>query len=255
MSIKSILLATYQTLLKWPKPRLIKALESLKTKHIELEAQVNKLKEENAKLKQKLEQEKIQATNKQVNKPSSKQAEWEKGCSKGKDKSKKKRKRRKPRKGAGNCPKNKEPNGTETATVEKCDLCGKDLSDKAPLESYNERIIEDIPDLPEETKITLVKQEKKYCDECQEVITAKSDLALPKADIGLNATVLLCYLSKDNGFASSLCNASKLSFRYLGKEKPRSLQGHIKLKAKPYASAFSRYTYRLISCSKDPYSN
>ena len=44
--------------------------------------------------------------------------------------------------------------------VEKCDLCGKDLSDKAPLESYNERIIEDIPDLPEETVITLVKQEK-----------------------------------------------------------------------------------------------
>ena len=78
--------------------------------------------------------------------------------------------------------------------VEKCDLCGKDLSDKAPLESCNERIIEDIPDLPEETVITLVKQEKKYCDECQEVITAKSDLALPKADIGLNATVLLCYL-------------------------------------------------------------
>ncbi|RZB36809.1 MAG: hypothetical protein SRB2_01888 [Desulfobacteraceae bacterium Eth-SRB2] len=195
MSIKSILIATYQTLLKWPKPRLIKALESLKTKHIELEAQVNKLKEENAKLKQKLEQEKIQATNKQVNKPSSKQAEWEKGCSKGKDKSKKKRKRRKPRKGAGNCPKNKEPNGTKTATVENCDLCGKDLSDKAPLESCNNRIIEDIPDLPEETVITLVKQEKKYCDECQEVITAKSDLALPKADIGLNATVLLCYLN------------------------------------------------------------
>ena len=194
MSIKSILIATYQTLLKWPKRRLIEALESLRIRYAELEAQVNKLKKENAKLKQQLEQEKIQATNKQVNKPSSKQAEWEKGGSKGKDKGKKKRKKRKPRKGAGNRPKNKEPNRTETAMVEKCDLCGKDLSDKAPLESCNERIIEDIPDLPEETVITLVKQEKKYCDECQEVITAKSDLALPKADIGLNATVLLCYL-------------------------------------------------------------
>ena len=37
-------------------------------------------------------------------------------------------------------------------------------------------------------------QQKKYCDDCKEVITAKSDLALPKADIGLNATVLVCYL-------------------------------------------------------------
>jgi len=195
MSIKSILIATYQTLLKWPKERLIKALESLKIRYAKLEAQVNKLKKENAKLKQQLEQEKIQATNKQVNKPSSKRAEWEKGCSKAKDKGKKKRKKRKPRKGAGNCPKNKKPNRTETVTVEKCDLlCGKDLSNKEPLESCNNLIIEDIPDLPEETVITLVKQEKKYCDECQEVITAKSDLALPKADIGLNATVLLCYL-------------------------------------------------------------
>ena len=94
MSIKSILTATYQTILQWPKRRLIKALESLKTKYIELEAQANKLKEENAKLKQKIEQEKIQATNKQVNKPSSKQVEWEKGCSKGKDKGKKKLKKR-----------------------------------------------------------------------------------------------------------------------------------------------------------------
>ena len=39
-----------------------------------------------------------------------------------------------------------------------------------------------------------VSQEKKYCADCQEVITAKSDLALPGADIGINATVLVCYL-------------------------------------------------------------
>ncbi|RZB35643.1 MAG: hypothetical protein SRB2_02940 [Desulfobacteraceae bacterium Eth-SRB2] len=128
----------------------LKALESLKIRYAELEAQANKLKEENnAKLKQSFA-EKIQATNKQVNKPSSSRQNGRKAAPKGKDKKAKKRKRRKPRKGAGNCPKNKEPNGTETATVEKCDLCGKDLSDKAPLESYNERIIEDIPDLPEE---------------------------------------------------------------------------------------------------------
>jgi hypothetical protein len=73
-------------------------------------------------------------------------------------------------------------------------LCGKDLSDQAPLDSTNERVIEDIPDPPEETSVKLVTQQKKYCADCQQVITAKSDLALPGADIGLNATVLACYL-------------------------------------------------------------
>jgi transposase len=73
-------------------------------------------------------------------------------------------------------------------------LCGRDLSDQGCLESCNERIIEDIPAPPEETVVTQVRQEKKYCHDCKEVVTAKSDLALPGADMGLNATVLVCYL-------------------------------------------------------------
>ena len=194
MSIKEILIATYMSLLKWPKRRLIKALESLRTSYTELETQVNKLKQENAKLKQQLEQDKIKDTNKQVNKPSSKQAEWEKDSSKGKSKKKRKGRNRKPRKGAGNRAKNQVPSSKQTATVDRCDLCSKDLSAQPPLESTNERIIEDIVVPPEETVVTLVTQEKKYCADCQEVITAKSDLALPGADIGINATVLACYL-------------------------------------------------------------
>jgi hypothetical protein len=73
-------------------------------------------------------------------------------------------------------------------------LRGKDLRAQAPLESSNKRMIEDIPDPPEESIVTPVTQEKKYCPDCREVIAAKSDLALPKADIGLNATVLMSYL-------------------------------------------------------------
>ena len=90
--------------------------------------------------------------------------------------------------------KNKKPNQKATASVEQCDLCGKDLRDQPPPKSTNERIIEDIPDPPEKTNVTAITQQKKYCADCQEVITAKSDLALPGADIGLNATVLTCYL-------------------------------------------------------------
>jgi hypothetical protein len=109
-------------------------------------------------------------------------------------KKKRKSRKRKPRKGAGNRPKKLSANREETTTVDKCDLCGKDLCDQAPLENANERINEDIVTPPEETIVTRVTQQKKYCADCQAVTTAKSDLALPGADIGLNATVLVCYL-------------------------------------------------------------
>jgi len=181
-------------LFKWRKAKLAKALIELRDKYLQSQTRVNQLEKEITELKEKFEQEKIKATNKQVNKPSSKQAEWEKGSSKDKDKKKDKRRKRKPRKGAGNRPKNQVPNSKETATVDTCDLCGKDLSAQAPLESTNERIIEDIVAPPEETVVTLVTQQKKYCADCQVVTTAKSDLALPGADMGLNATVLVCYL-------------------------------------------------------------
>ena len=175
---------------------LIKAFVELRDKYIHLQTRVDQLEIENTQLKDQIEKDKIKDTNKQVNKPSSKQAEWEKGDSKKEDKGKKKRRRRKQkaRKGAGNRTKTKKPDQTVTASVEQCDLCGKDLSDQEPLKSTNERIIEDIVAPPEETVVTLVTQQKKYCADCREVTTAKSDLALPGADMGLNATALVCYL-------------------------------------------------------------
>lgn len=101
------------------------------------------------------------------------------GGNDGKGKKKGKGRGKKPRKGAGNRPKNLEPNRTEKATVDRCDLCGKDLTDQKPLESANIRIVEDIPDTVEKPEVIEVVQEKKYCDDCKEVITAKSELALP----------------------------------------------------------------------------
>jgi cell division septum initiation protein DivIVA len=181
-------------LFKWRKAKLIKALIELRDKYLQSQARVKQLEKQIAELKKKVEHEKIKDTNKQVNKPSSKQAEWEKDNSKDKGKNRRERRNRKPRKGAGNRPKNLVPNSEQTASVDRCDLCGKDLSAQRALESANERIIEDIVAPPQETVVTLVKQQKKYCADCKEVTTAKSDLALPGADMGLNATVLVCYL-------------------------------------------------------------
>jgi len=192
MSLKTLLTTTYQVLSGWRKANLIAAVIKLRDKYLQSQARVKQLEKSIIQLKEQLEREKIKATNK----PSSKHAEWEKDSGPGKGKGKKKRKGRKPkaRKGAGNRPKNLKPNREETAGVDQCALCGKDLKDQAPLESTNERIIEDIVDPPEETVVTQIIQQKKYCADCQAVTTAKSDLALPGADMGLNATVLVSYL-------------------------------------------------------------
>jgi len=147
----------------------------------ELDAQLNDLKEENIKLKDEIEKNKIKAVNKNVNKPSSKKPEWDKKGvgNDGKEKKQPKKPRKGPRKGAGNKPKNLKPNQNVKATVDECSICQKDLNDEKPLTSINSRTIEDIPDTFNEKDIIQIDHEKKYCTDCKEVITAKSDLALP----------------------------------------------------------------------------
>jgi transposase len=196
VSIKAIIRAGYRFFLGLTKEKLIEIILSLREEYTKAQGQIKKLKDENVKLKEEIKQQKIKGVNSETNKPSSKKAEWEDKAGKtdqpNDDKTKKRT--RKPRAGAGNEAKHRKPNRTETATLDQCDLCGKDLSDKQALNSRNERIIEDIPDPVEKTDVVKIIQEKKYCDDCKQVITAKSELALPGADIGLNASVLICYL-------------------------------------------------------------
>jgi len=196
MNVKDIISASYTALAKLSKNRLLRMLQSLRDKYIKLEEKNNELEAEIEKLKEELKKNKIKSVNKNANKPSSKQPEWDKKGvgNDGKGRKKGKGRGKKPRKGAGNCSKNVEPDRTEKATVDRCTLCGKDLTGQDPLESSNERIIEDIPDIVERPEVIKAEQEKKYCPDCKEVITAKSELALPKADMGLNSTILICYL-------------------------------------------------------------
>ena len=198
VSIQAIVLAGYSFFWGLTKEKLIDVILSLRDEYTKAQAQIRQLKDDIAKLKEELKQHKINGVNRAANKPSSKQAEWEaKGSGTDQnteDKKKKKKRTTKPRAGAGNKAKQRTPDRTETATVDDCELCGKDLRDKEPLKSSNERLIEDIPDPVEETEVVKIIQEKKYCDDCKAVITAKSELALPGADIGLNASVLVCYL-------------------------------------------------------------
>ncbi|MEJ2353397.1 MAG: IS66 family transposase [Anaerolineales bacterium] len=206
MSLEAMIRAGYRFFLGLTKKKLIEVIVRLRDEYIQAQAEIDKLqgdiiklKGENAQLKEALKQQQIQTVNNAANKPSSKQAEWEaKGSQRQQhqdnDQRKKKKRTPKPRTGAGNQRKPRQANRTETATVEQCDRCGKDLRDKPALNSTNERIIEDIPEPEEQPDVVKIIQEKKYCDDCKHVVTAKSERALPGADIGLSASVLICYL-------------------------------------------------------------
>lgn len=101
---------------------------------------------------------------------------------------------KKGRKGAGNRSKSKPITKQEQAKVEKCANYGKDLTDSPVLASSKTRIVEDIIALPQKTEVIAVLQEQKYCEDCQKVTTASTDLALPRADVGIHTTVHLVYL-------------------------------------------------------------
>jgi transposase len=194
MSLPSIISATLGFFLGLPKKKLVEIIDLLRKRYKVLTAENEQLKAEVERLKSAATKSKIKEVNKQSNKPSSKQAEWEqKGV--GNDGKGKKRKRgKKGRKGAGNKSKDKPITKRAVAEVENCANCGKDLREVPPLPSSKTRIIEDIVETPLEVEVIEVLQEQKYCSNCQKVTRASTDLALPKADIGLNATVHLIYL-------------------------------------------------------------
>lgn len=195
MGLKDIIIETIQYIRSWPKRKLVEAVLILREKYLESEKKVLELQAEVDRLKKEIEDKKIKEINKEANKPSSKQPEWEeKGVGNDGKGKKKKGRGNEPRKGSGNKEKNLEPTKSEIAAVDQCDKCGKDLKAEKPLKSSNKRIIEDIPEACVKTVVTEVILEKKFCDDCKSVVTARSELALPKSDIGLNATILISYM-------------------------------------------------------------
>jgi transposase len=194
MSLGTIISSTLHYFFGLPKKKLVAIIDELRKRYKVLSAENEALKAEIESLKTAATQKQIKEVNKQSNKPSSKQAEWEKKGVGNDGKGKSRRRGKKGRKGAGNKSKDKPITKQTTAKVEKCDNCGKDLSGVAMLPSSKTRIIEDIVDTPLEVQVIAVLQEKKYCIRCQKVTTASTDLALPKADIGLNTSVHLIYL-------------------------------------------------------------
>ena len=194
MSLQSILSFTFQYLRNFSKQKLINKILILRDQYLGLINKNNELEQEINRLKDELSKFKVQQVNKQANEPTSKQPEWElKGV--GNDgQGKKKGRGKKGRKGAGNKTKGRSVTHHESAKVEGCDVCGKDLTAQPALQTENIRIIEDIPSMPIALQVIEVRQEKKYCTHCSRVVTASSELALPKTDIGLNTTIKSIYM-------------------------------------------------------------
>jgi transposase len=187
MTLKSILSSTKKLLFNLSKVKVIELL-------MQLQKDYKKLELENAELKAQLQKKKVEEVNKIANKPSSKHAEWEKITPINKSLKNKKPGKRKARKGSGNKIKENLSSKVETEKVDICNNCGKNLKNSQVLNSKNKHTVEDILEPVETTEIITIIKEKKYCNGCQQVTTAKSKRALPGADIGLNATVLICYL-------------------------------------------------------------
>ncbi len=201
MGLQSILSIAIAYLKGFSKQKIINAFQTLREQYFKLSDDHMQLQKEYEDIKDKYDalvaeksRQKVQSVNQKVNRPTSKQPEWElKGV--GNDGIVKKKGRgRKGRNGAGNKTKERPVTDHETAKVERCHICGKDLSMQAPLATENVRIIEDIPSLFIETRVIEVRQEKKYCVHCKQVTTARTELALPNSDIGLNTMVRVVYM-------------------------------------------------------------
>jgi hypothetical protein len=180
-------------LLKTPKSELIQMLR-LVCAQLTRERQLHQ--EEVAQLRERIahevrEREKAaqREINHTVNQPSSKRPEWDKGEPAS---SKRRRKKRRGRPGAGNRPK-PEPDVTHENPLLECPRCGTDVSERPILEAPT-RIVEDIAPPPEKTIVSKEIQQRKWCPRCQAVVSSQSARALPKSDIGLQASVLIAYL-------------------------------------------------------------
>lgn len=138
-----------------------------------------------------------QSVNATTNKPSSKKSEWEKGKNPDPNPDRPKKKKGKMggrRKGSGNCgKKDLKPEKFVHNELEQCPDCDTELSRQTPVDT-NKRIIEDIAPPPEKSVVTEETSDRKWCPTCNKLVSAKSDLALPGSDIGLNAMILMVWL-------------------------------------------------------------
>jgi transposase len=165
---------------------------------LQLSERVVSLESTVADLQGQIDKNKVKEVNLTANQPSSKQPEFAKDTGSPTDeedpkkKKKKRKKKRGKRNGSGNRAK-PTPSKTNHNSLDFCPECSTPLMDQPVIEEPS-RIVEDIPEPPKTTIVTEEVVEKKWCPECKDVVSSKTEAALPKSDIGLNALILIAYL-------------------------------------------------------------
>lgn len=198
MPLSSILELSRQALEKITKRGIIAYFLKLRNAYVseigKKDEEIKRLSQKVKELQETIDKGKQKGINRTSNQPSSKKPEWDKdGNVKKKTDREKGQKKRKKRKGSGNKRKTKiTPSITNHNHLDECPHCGEDLSDQ-PVTEETSRIVEDIPDPPEETFICKEVQERKWCKNCNKIVTSKTENALPKSDIGLNTTIMIAY--------------------------------------------------------------
>jgi len=128
-----------------------------------------------------------------VNQPTSKKPEWDKDGNPQRAGTKARKRPRGKRPGSGNQRKVKPIDATHVVALNDCPKCGTDLRER-PASNKPGRIIEDIEPPPAKTTVVKEIEQIKWCSTCQQMVSSKSERALPGSDIGLNALIQIAYL-------------------------------------------------------------
>jgi hypothetical protein len=179
----------------YSRTQLAAFLESVRASNLpdDFKAMAEELAKEVTALRAELARMQEQRTNETVNQPSSKQPEWNKDRGPETPR-RRKRKLGGRRPGSGNRSKTHlQPDCSVHNDLEQCPDCGTDLTDQ-PVLDVHRRIIEDTEPPAKQTTVTDETSDRKWCPTCRKIVSAKSELALPRSDIGLHAAVRMAYL-------------------------------------------------------------
>ena len=179
----------------YTRTQLAAFLEGVRASNLpdDLKAMAEGLTKEVTTLRAELAKMREQHTNETVNQPSSKQPEWNKDSGPETPR-RRKRKLGGRRPGSGNRSKTHlQPDCSVHNDLEQCPDCGTDLTGQPALDVHR-RIIEDTEPPAKQTTVTEETSDRKWCPSCRKIVSARSELALPRSDIGLHAVVRMAYL-------------------------------------------------------------
>ncbi len=181
----------YAELNALPKAKLIVVILEQRLVLLEKDKKIAALTEQLAEYRQAQSEQQKKDINKTVNQPTSKKPEWDKDGNPKPPKSRKSKRTKRP--GCGNQKKARTPDKIHFNPLDTCPHCQEDLSNRPGTATIG-RIVEDIAPPSEHTTVSQEIEEMKWCPRCRNMVSSKTQKALPGSDMGLNASIEMAYL-------------------------------------------------------------